>query len=467
MENLAGDLGRVLPLSKDELSSIASQIVQEFGQDHTGMQRYLTDILGDSNLAIQATQRYFDSNITTNATVIAPVKSGNSVTHGKKSGPKVMRIVSDGHRTVSKKQQPPKKRPSSSSPPTLTKDASKSLPPEECDCMAKKHALLTNCLRCGKVRCEALGPGPCVFCQNYVQSAQQQLELLQKGLLYGHQVSSKKHTHVKKSHGGSGNGGGKKKYVPMTYKSRVAEHGPMITSTETSDKQSHTEPDTTQFPQLSQPTHSIVHNDDTQTNQGAPDDTSSQAAHELKNRLLSYDKSSEQRTQIHDSAEDFDTLKYDTWKSAEERAHISRAEQDYRKNVEEEKRRVRVDLTLGGEDVGRGGGVRIEHDPTRESEFRVFESRGVDIGSGSIQSRAKPFPHSNNNVEDEESESARGKVRYIPSEYAKTIKKQLGQSRARLGRRRVVQDELEDTEMLVTRLAGFGGLTLSRNDDVD
>ncbi|KAH9295843.1 hypothetical protein KI387_039431, partial [Taxus chinensis] len=33
-----------------------------------------------------------------------------------------------------------------------------------CDCQARRHKLVTNCLSCGKVICEQTGEGPCSFC---------------------------------------------------------------------------------------------------------------------------------------------------------------------------------------------------------------------------------------------------------------------------------------------------------------
>eukprot|EP01113_Clastostelium_recurvatum_P042307 TRINITY_DN6849_c0_g3_i2.p1 TRINITY_DN6849_c0_g3~~TRINITY_DN6849_c0_g3_i2.p1 ORF type:complete len:227 (+),score=30.64 TRINITY_DN6849_c0_g3_i2:60-683(+) len=38
-----------------------------------------------------------------------------------------------------------------------------------CDCQAARHALLTNCLGCGKVVCMQEGFGPCLFCNFYVR----------------------------------------------------------------------------------------------------------------------------------------------------------------------------------------------------------------------------------------------------------------------------------------------------------
>lgn len=33
-----------------------------------------------------------------------------------------------------------------------------------CECQASKHALVRNCLECGRIICAQEGPGPCLFC---------------------------------------------------------------------------------------------------------------------------------------------------------------------------------------------------------------------------------------------------------------------------------------------------------------
>jgi hypothetical protein len=38
----------------------------------------------------------------------------------------------------------------------------------ECNCEGTKHAVLTNCLTCGKIVCEQEGYGPCHFCEQHV-----------------------------------------------------------------------------------------------------------------------------------------------------------------------------------------------------------------------------------------------------------------------------------------------------------
>ncbi|GLJ50084.1 hypothetical protein SUGI_1065250 [Cryptomeria japonica] len=37
-------------------------------------------------------------------------------------------------------------------------------PGKPCDCQARRHKLVTNCLSCGKIICEQAGEGPCSFC---------------------------------------------------------------------------------------------------------------------------------------------------------------------------------------------------------------------------------------------------------------------------------------------------------------
>jgi hypothetical protein len=37
-----------------------------------------------------------------------------------------------------------------------------------CDCQAREHGLINNCLTCGKIVCEQEGEGACYFCGNLV-----------------------------------------------------------------------------------------------------------------------------------------------------------------------------------------------------------------------------------------------------------------------------------------------------------
>ncbi|XP_073953304.1 activating signal cointegrator 1 [Choristoneura fumiferana] len=46
-----------------------------------------------------------------------------------------------------------------------------------CDCQASKHALINNCLQCGRVVCKQEGSGPCLFCGNLVCTPGEQKEI--------------------------------------------------------------------------------------------------------------------------------------------------------------------------------------------------------------------------------------------------------------------------------------------------
>lgn len=44
----------------------------------------------------------------------------------------------------------------------------------KCDCEAKQHSLINNCLNCGRIVCNQEGAGPCFFCGELVCSPEQQ-----------------------------------------------------------------------------------------------------------------------------------------------------------------------------------------------------------------------------------------------------------------------------------------------------
>uniref|UniRef100_UPI00358EF0F1 activating signal cointegrator 1 n=1 Tax=Myxine glutinosa TaxID=7769 RepID=UPI00358EF0F1 len=46
-----------------------------------------------------------------------------------------------------------------------------------CDCLAQKHALINNCLECGRIVCKQEGSGPCLFCGNLV-CTKEEMEVL-------------------------------------------------------------------------------------------------------------------------------------------------------------------------------------------------------------------------------------------------------------------------------------------------
>ncbi|XP_015250119.1 PREDICTED: activating signal cointegrator 1-like [Cyprinodon variegatus] len=48
-----------------------------------------------------------------------------------------------------------------------------------CECLAQKHALINNCISCGRIVCEQEGSGPCLFCGSLVCTKEEQ-EILQR-----------------------------------------------------------------------------------------------------------------------------------------------------------------------------------------------------------------------------------------------------------------------------------------------
>ncbi|XP_007549045.1 activating signal cointegrator 1 [Poecilia formosa] len=48
-----------------------------------------------------------------------------------------------------------------------------------CECLAQKHALINNCLSCGRIVCDQEGSGPCLFCGSLVCTREEQ-EILQR-----------------------------------------------------------------------------------------------------------------------------------------------------------------------------------------------------------------------------------------------------------------------------------------------
>ncbi|KAJ2057469.1 hypothetical protein GGI17_005627 [Coemansia sp. S146] len=63
----------------------------------------------------------------------------------------------------------------------------------KCECQASEHALLTNCLTCGRIICDKEGPGPCMFCGAHVESPDQQLQQHMQRLLNRAEEAKQQH----------------------------------------------------------------------------------------------------------------------------------------------------------------------------------------------------------------------------------------------------------------------------------
>ncbi|PVU99007.1 hypothetical protein BB559_001067 [Furculomyces boomerangus] len=62
---------------------------------------------------------------------------------------------------------------------------------EFCGCQSLEHKLLTNCIRCGHIICEKEGTGPCLVCNEKVDSRKQQLMVLIRNILEPEKLDTK------------------------------------------------------------------------------------------------------------------------------------------------------------------------------------------------------------------------------------------------------------------------------------
>lgn len=73
----------------------------------------------------------------------------------------------------------------------------------KCNCEAKRHALVNNCLNCGRIVCAQEGPGPCFFCEELVCSPEQRAILQSKSkqadTLYNKLMDQKPHKNLEES----------------------------------------------------------------------------------------------------------------------------------------------------------------------------------------------------------------------------------------------------------------------------
>lgn len=59
-----------------------------------------------------------------------------------------------------------------------------------CECQSRKHGLVNNCIKCGRIVCKQEGSGPCLFCGNLVVTKDEQ-EVLDRGSKKSDQLRKK------------------------------------------------------------------------------------------------------------------------------------------------------------------------------------------------------------------------------------------------------------------------------------
>ncbi|KAJ3390582.1 Activating signal cointegrator 1 [Entophlyctis sp. JEL0112] len=179
---------------------------------------------------------------------------------------------------------------------------------------ASKHSLLCNCLTCGKIICNLEGPGPCPSCGSLVESALQQISMIQSKT----GTPSSYHQNVKSKSGGKQeNNGSDTHRAKLNNGSSSTAAGAVF-----GDRG-----DESLFPSL----------------MSEKDREALQKAEENMNRLLEYQRNSTARTRVHDTASDFDfqSDSRNTWLSPEERlAALKKLKEQ--EQLEESRRKSRV-----------------------------------------------------------------------------------------------------------------------------
>eukprot|EP00742_Colponemidia_sp_Colp-10_P006673 GILJ01007153.1.p1 GENE.GILJ01007153.1~~GILJ01007153.1.p1 ORF type:complete len:798 (+),score=122.22 GILJ01007153.1:23-2416(+) len=142
-------------LGLDQSEDIANHLLAI--ENDNDLRSYTTDILGDN-----AEARAFIESLLTRrrnaATPVATTKRQDDKRSAKQTsiGPGIQ----DDEKLKSKK----KKKFVPVSEVSVSTEPGRRL----CDCQARQHPLLTNCLSCGRIVCEQEGSGPCMFCANWV-----------------------------------------------------------------------------------------------------------------------------------------------------------------------------------------------------------------------------------------------------------------------------------------------------------
>ena len=159
-----------------------------------------------------------------------------------------------------------------------------------CECLGQKHAIVNNCIKCGRIVCEQEGSGPCYFCGSLVCTKEEQ-EILAR--------NSKKSM----------------KLYEKLVTQKIAQDGP--------DSQG----------------------------KGADPSKGLQKALAHKERLLEYDRSSVRRTKVIDDESDYFTTDGNQWLSKKEREALKEKEEMLRQKRHGSRRGVKVTIDFAGRKV--------------------------------------------------------------------------------------------------------------------
>lgn len=186
----------------------------------------------------------------------------------------------------------------------------------ECECLASRHALVNNCMQCGRIVCTQEGSGPCFFCGTLVctpaeletlhRDSRKSDKLREKLMSQGHDAAS------------------------IMDKARAS------------------------FEKIS----------------GKED--AFRMATEHKDRLLQYDRTSARRTKVIDDQTDYFNADSNRWLSSEERAAVKAKEEKIRAAKEHAKRTMTVTIDFAGRRV-------LLEDPSQNIPDLYDDSEEVDV----------------------------------------------------------------------------------------
>ncbi|KAJ2748694.1 hypothetical protein H4S06_004872 [Coemansia sp. BCRC 34490] len=253
-----------------------------------------------------------------------------------------------------------------------------------CECQASEHPLLTNCLTCGRIVCQAEGPGPCMFCGTEVESPDQQLQLHMRRILRQSAEKSGGDRPPGKANGSSGRttgGGG------MLY-SRKAGGGlnpqdagallwdsPTPHDSDRPDAESASISRGEEEEELSEEEYLQLAFRALGIDGAAADPAAVREAEtwvratRRKERLLDYDRTAAQRTRLIDQLSDFDPFAVGKWMSPEEKIEAERMQAQRAKEEEEREARLRrgmrvlrLDFSKGAVDLKRADAASVAED---------------------------------------------------------------------------------------------------------
>ncbi|KAM4743815.1 activating signal cointegrator 1 [Anableps anableps] len=180
-----------------------------------------------------------------------------------------------------------------------------------CECLAQKHALINNCISCGRIVCEQEGSGPCLFCGSLVCTREEQ-EILQRD-------SNKSQKLRKKLMGDAG----EREILP---------------------------------------------------HQEAKMKAGLEKAVQHKDKLLEYDRNSVRRTQVLDDESDYFAAESNQWLSPSEREKMRKMEEDLRELRHASRKDRKITLDFAGRQVIEQGNNLNEYYTKLDETLKAMNS---------------------------------------------------------------------------------------------